>query len=788
MLKSKAKWQVNEPAERNVINQFAEQLNVSPLVAQLLIARGMKDERTALAFLETHPDGFHDPFLMLGMQEAVQRIEKALQHNEKIRIYGDYDADGVSATALLLSVFAQLGAQVDHYIPHRIREGYGLNEGAVDDAAQNGISLIITVDNGISAHEAIAHANAQGIDVIVTDHHEPPEILPEAHTIINPKQAGCSYPFKELAGVGVALKLAHALLEELPEELLQLAALGTVADIMPLHDENRLIVKLGLQQTQRAPSIGLQALATVAGVEWTSLDETHLGFSIGPRINAGGRIGDAYKAVQLLVTIDNDEAERLAAELNELNKQRQSIVMDITAEAVAMYEGGDDVIVLAQENWHVGVIGIVASKFTEQFYRPTIILNIDAETGLAKGSARSIPGFDLYKALTECDALLSHYGGHQMAAGMTLPRENVDAFREKLNELARQWLTEDDFIPVAEVDMSCTVADLSLQTIEQLQRLAPFGQGNASPQFALHDLRLNDIKLLGKEQQHLKLIVSQSVGNMTYTMDAIGFNIGDSARFMTPHARIDLLGEITINEWNGIRKPQLRIHDMRIRKRQVFDWRGNAKSQAIAQLSETCRPVLMLASEHVRANVGGPLQLLIEAECPVWVLDSDVIPPFVQDATDLVIGSLPTSVSALEEALQKAERAERIYVSFHQNDDTSRVLPSRDAFKQVYVELAAVQQWQGHDQRLLQSLQRKTGLSIDMIRFVLDVFEELSFIEMTGTSYRLAASPDRRELSTSTSYQQREQRVALEDILVYSTTQQLTQWIKARLPERQKEE
>lgn len=790
MLKSRAKWQVNASIDETQVDRLAEQLNVSPLVAQLLITRGMEDERVASAFLETNRDLFHDPFLMLGMHEAVQRIEKALQQNETIRIYGDYDADGVSATALLLAVLSQLGARVDYYIPHRLREGYGLNAEAIDHAVQSEVSLMITVDNGISAHEEIAYATAQGLDVIVTDHHEPSELLPEAYAILNPKQRGCSYPFKELAGVGVALKLAHALLDELPEELLQLAALGTVADIMPLLDENRLIVKLGLKQIQQAPLVGLQALAMVAGVELNELDETHLGFNIGPRINAGGRIGEASKAVQLLVTDDVREAEHLASALNELNKQRQQIVADITAEAMDMYAHDDAaVIVLAQENWHVGVIGIVASKFTEKFYRPTIILNIDADSGLAKGSARSIPGFDLFKSLTECDALLSHYGGHQMAAGMTLPSEHIEAFREKMDELAKQWLDEEDFIPLIEADMTCSIADLSVQTIEQLQLMAPFGQGNASPQFVLNSLRINDMKLLGKEKQHLKLTVSQANANTSYTLDAIGFNMGDKARYISPHARLDLLGEMTINEWNGVRKPQLRIHDMRIVERQVFDWRGRANHQALSQLSDDCRPVLLLTSEAERSNVGEPFQALIDAQCPVWVMDEDgEAPPFFKMATDIVLASLPTNMTALQSALYQAERAERVYISFHHIDEAARTLPSREAFKQVYAELAAAQQWHDEDQRFLQSLQRKTNMSLDMIRFVFGVFEELSFIEMTGTAYRIASSPARRELHTSTRYRQREQRIAIEDILVYSTTQQLTQWIKKQLPERQKEE
>jgi single-stranded-DNA-specific exonuclease len=800
VLESKARWKLNEGSDSKVIEKLADELKIEPLLAQLLIARGIKNKQDAEAFMKADPTTFYDPFLLAGMKKTVDRIQLALERNEKIRIYGDYDADGVSSTSLMVYLLRQLEADYDYYIPHRANEGYGLNNTALDHAKKNEISLIITVDNGISAYQEVQYAAELGIDVIITDHHEPPEILPEAFSIINPKQPGCAYPFKLLAGVGVAFKLAQALLGRFPEELLQIAAIGTVADLMPLIDENRLIVKLGLEQMRKSSIVGIKALTGIAGIELKEITEMNIGYALAPRINASGRLKHAKDAVQLLIATNEQEAEHLAHQLDQLNKERQQIVDQIATEAMRLNEErmtkySDSVLVLEQEDWNVGVIGIVASKILDQFYKPVIILSIDPISGLAKGSARSIAGFDLYRALTECKDMLEHYGGHQAAAGMTLHRNKIPEFRAKLNELAKAWLTEEDFIPVTIADMECSIKELPLESIERLEVLAPFGQGNPSPRFIFKQLRIHDLKTIGKDQQHLKLLASQAIGEVSYTMEAIGFGQGNLTRFISPTARIDLIGEISINEWNGVRKPQLRIQDLRITDRQFFDWRGGKKTEWISRLqtgSITSRtnwaPAILLSSVDEQNKFPEEIR---NSNCSIWVIKSNGELTALNESAkstsfsqvkDLLLYSLTPQINRLQSALRQGHSVQRIYALFGNDANKTGTLPSRESFKKVYSALLQLKQWEGYDQRVLQALNKKTGMSIDMIRFIFGVFEELSFIEKTGSSYRFVTSPQKKDLELSLSYQQRLESVEVEQILIYSTTQELNQWIIDLLP------
>lgn len=430
MLQSKTRWQLVE-AEESQVRELAGKLEIHPLTARLLINRGVSDPEQARRFLQVDLSGIYSPFLMDGIQEAVDRIRAALDQREKILIYGDYDVDGVSSTTLLMKMFQGLEADVDYYIPNRFTEGYGLNENALRRAKEAGVQLMISVDTGISAVKEAKIARQLGLDLIITDHHEPPAVLPEGVAVINPKKPGCSYPCKLLAGVGVAFKLAHALLGRVPEEVLDLAALGTIADLVPLMDENRVIAALGLKEINRRRNIGLSALMDVAGIQG-EVTAGHVGFSLGPRINAGGRLDTAGTAVELLLTEDPKQARVLAEELDGMNRERQKLVEEIAGEACAAVESAPEkhrrFIVVAAPGWNVGVIGIVASRLVEKYYRPTIVLGIDEETGMAKGSARSIAGLDLYQALTTCTDLLSQFGGHEMAAGMSLPRKTLKSF------------------------------------------------------------------------------------------------------------------------------------------------------------------------------------------------------------------------------------------------------------------------------------------------------------------------------------------------------------------------
>jgi single-stranded-DNA-specific exonuclease len=800
MLQSKARWKVSEPEPRAVA-ELAAGLKLQPVVAKLLASRGFTDLQEADRFLKGGTDCFHDPFLLDGMEKAVSRIREALDSGEKIRIYGDYDADGVSSTSLMIHLMRKLNADFDYYIPHRATEGYGLNHNAVKLAADSGVSLIVTVDTGISAWEQVEYASELGIDVVVTDHHEPPERLPDACAVLNPKKPGCTYPYKYLAGVGVAFKLAHALLGAFPEELLEIAALGTVADLMPLTGENRAIVKLGLERLQHTSSPGLRALLAVSGVAEKEITASHLGFSLAPRINASGRLEHADDAVRLLVTEDMEEAEALAESLDRLNRERQRIVEDMTKEALAQLAETDPdserkVIVLAQEGWNVGVIGIVAARILEKYYRPVLVFGIDPETGLAKGSARSIAGFDIYKALSQCGELLEHYGGHQAAAGMTVRRELLDELADRLNALAEQWLTDEDYIPICHADAECAPDDVTIASIQQIEALAPFGMGNPAPRFILNGLSIQEIRTLGKDQQHLKLIVSRSPsGGSAPLLEAVGFGMGKLFEHISPSSKIDLLGELGINEWNGVRKPQILIQDLRIPHVQVYDWRGVRDAEAkfadsLAASERTGKKRLIRAAVLTVSGDPGPFAFPEQFECGVWAMDEKqgVIPldsrakrAKFSDAEHVLLHSLPDRVEQLEAALRLC-RANRLYVSFRNWDRDYAALPSRESFILLYKTLLKQEKWTEHDLSFLDPVRRKLGLSDAMIRFMLGVFIELEFIDRHGGGvFAAASSPRKRELSEAKLYRNRLARGEVEQTLVYTSAQELRDWIMSKL-------
>jgi single-stranded-DNA-specific exonuclease len=803
VLGSKARWKIGQ-AEEDLVVRLSTSLGLDPLIAKMLILRDIQTVEAAELFLNGGMEHFHDPFLLDGMRAAVERIAQAIRNQELIRIYGDYDADGVSSTALMVHLLRGLGARFDTYIPHRVREGYGLNRNAIDLAKDQGVSLLITVDTGISACDEIAYVSELGMEVIVTDHHEPPECLPDAFAVINPKKPDCPYPFKQLAGVGVALKLAHALLGRLPEELLEIAAIGTVADLMPLVDENRLIVKLGLARMQDSAYVGIKALLGVSGVERKEVTATHIGFSIAPRINASGRLESADDAVKLLITTDVQEAEQIAWELDALNKERQRIVEEITKEALVLAEeqcaqGMDKVIVVSKEDWNVGVIGIVASKIVDAFYRPVIVLSIDPLKGMAKGSARSIAGFDMYKALTACKEWMDHYGGHHSAAGMTLDRQYLDVMTRRLNGLAEEWLTAEDYMPMLRADVECRLSDVPISSIEMLQKLAPFGMGNPTPKFVFHDVQLTETRTMGKEKQHLKLVLSQTQNEVSCSVEAVAFSKGNLAELITPSARLDVVGEVSVNEWNGVRKPQIIMEDLRIPHIQLFDWRGTQRPETkVSSLLET------LAVRADKSGRGAALVFFAESElafflseypsldsCPIWTLNctGDLMPgnataqlAFFEQYSDIILYTAPRNVSHLEQVLKKATGLMRCYAIFAESGkESGGAVPSRDMFKLMYASIMQEGQWDLHNRNLILAFSKRSGLSETTIEFMIRVFEELEFIERSGSRIKLHKSPVKRDLSSSRLLQEREERQLVEPITVYSTAKELEQWITERL-------
>ncbi|MDA8441684.1 MAG: single-stranded-DNA-specific exonuclease RecJ [Peptococcaceae bacterium] len=558
-------WQIAE-VDTQLAHEFTTSLGVSETVARILCNRGLKSVAEVREFLACELQGVPDPFLLKGMDRAVKRILQGIEAGEKIMVYGDYDVDGVTSTALLLDTLEILGADADFYIPDRHDEGYGLNQEAISKIFAAGYTLVISVDCGISAVAEAEFAAKIGLELIITDHHEPPENLPVAFAVINPKQAKCPYPFKDLAGVGVAFKLAQALFHvglgsmQAAMELLDLFTLGTIADMVPLQGENRTLVKHGLISLGQTDRIGIRALLEVAGLQDKEIGAGQVGFGLAPRINATGRIGDASLAVQLMRTDDELRARDMAAYLDSENQARQEIEANILAEALQMLQefdsDADRVIVLASANWHAGVIGIVASRLVEKFYRPVLLIAIEGSDG--KGSARSVPGFNLHAALTTCSDLLLKFGGHKQAAGLSLAIDNIAPLRKRLNELA---CLEDAqiFIPKLKIDARISLAEVTKDLVDEIQALGPFGIGNAGPVLMADKLDLLDARTVGRDKTHLKVRLQD--GNRR--MDGIGFNLAAYLESMDMARQVEVAFVPDLNDYNGKVSVQLQLKDLR---------------------------------------------------------------------------------------------------------------------------------------------------------------------------------------------------------------------------------
>lgn len=553
-------------ADSELSKRLSAKLGIAEPIAQLLINRGITSENTAWEFLNGSLVNLNDPFRMKDMQRAVDRIDKAIKAEEKITIYGDYDVDGITATALLYLVLKELGATVDYYVPERQSEGYGLNATAIKNIYHAGTRLLITVDCGISAVDEIS-AFCGTLDIIVSDHHQPPDSLPDAYAILNPKRLDCRYPDKQLAGVGVAFKLCQALWQKLARseqslfKYLDLVAVGTVADIVPLVNENRILVKEGLKQLACTSNIGLKALLDICELKGNIIDAGKISYMVAPRLNAVGRISDATNAIELLVTEDETTASTLARYLDNENIQRQVVEKEILAAAEELLANinieKEQVLVLSGKEWHSGIIGIVASRLVDRYYRPVII--ISEKEGVGKGSCRSIPGFDMYEALSECSDILIKYGGHRMAAGLTIQCDKIAELRQRLNLFARQRLKDEDYVPVINIDAIVALDEINATFIEQLACLSPFGMGNPSPTFVSKGTCLESIHKIGQEGRHLKLTVRQGHS----TKNVISWEMGHLADELSMKSFVDLVFIPEFNEWQGRKTIQLRAYDIK---------------------------------------------------------------------------------------------------------------------------------------------------------------------------------------------------------------------------------
>jgi single-stranded-DNA-specific exonuclease len=561
------KWKVSHH-QTDEAGRLAAELQISPLLAQLLLNRGISRAEQAVAFLNPDFEHLYDPFRLPGVTAAVERLMAAIATQQRLLVYGDYDADGVTAIALIVRVLAgHFPGRLLYYVPKRLEEGYGLHLASLERAVAKGIDLVVTVDCGISAVAESRFLKEKGIDLIITDHHEPSAELPEALAIIDPKLPGSEYPFTQLAGVGVAFKLLQGLTERLPElreKLLQnldLVAFGTVADIVPLLDENRILVKFGLEQMAKTTNTGLQALLQAAGFKDRLLNCSHISYILAPRINAAGRMGNSGLGVKLLLTSDPVQAFDLARELERENQNRQETEALVFQEVQAQLEAGLDfenepALVLSGADWHPGVIGIVASKLVDMYFKPVILVGFDGEEG--RGSGRSVCGFNLFEALQECSGHLVKFGGHELAAGLTVKRDQFPAFKEAFLELARQRLSLEQTVPILRIESLIDLERADLELARELARLAPCGTANPTPVLACRDVNLVDLRGVGENGKHLKI----KVGNTAAIRDGIGFNMGALYEQLHGAAAVDLAFALEENIWNGTVQVQLNLRDI----------------------------------------------------------------------------------------------------------------------------------------------------------------------------------------------------------------------------------
>jgi single-stranded-DNA-specific exonuclease len=549
-----------DPLQRTAL---AQALSISSATASLLLGRGVTTIDEATAWMSSRQA--HDPFLIPDMDMAIDRLHRAMQARERVCFYGDYDVDGMSATSIYLSFFRGLGAEIRAYVPHRIREGYGLNEGAIRTLAADGVTLLVTSDCGTTSHREITLANELGVDVIVTDHHQSDEQMPPALAVMNPHRRDAQYPFRGLCSGGLAYKVATAYEMKygpgaVPlESLLDLVALATIADVVPLHDENRLFVREGLLQISRGARCGIRALKQVAGVTRECTAET-IGFRLGPRLNAAGRLDEAILGVQLLTTDSESEAKRLAEYLEQLNRSRQQLEADTMQEALAQLDGQEvpSGIVLASRNWHLGVVGIVAARLMERFQRPAVVIALN-EQGIGKGSARTVPGFDLFQGLTSCRDLLLAFGGHPSAAGLTVEEQRLPELAERFAGIVEAWIEATQHVPMLHLDSEVRLDEVTLKLIKEIGTLHPFGAGNPEPTFAVKSLEILQARVVG--EKHLKMTVRQG---RSLPFDSIGFGMrslqDQGLSLSTP---VDVAFTPELNHWNGYDRIQLRIRDMR---------------------------------------------------------------------------------------------------------------------------------------------------------------------------------------------------------------------------------
>ena len=767
MVEAKYDWQRIAAPDKQIVEQLSQELGINPVIARLLAERGITTPEEAHSFIQPSMQAVHDLHQLHDMDKALERIQEAVAAGEQITVYGDYDADGITSTALMYEVLQDVGANVNYYVPNRFRDGYGPNAEAYQKIIDQGTKLIITVDNGVSGKAVIDPVVKQGIDVIVTDHHEMPEDLPDAYAIVHPRYPGSNYPFADLSGVGVAFKVAWALLDEFPEELLDLVAIGEIADVVSVSDENRPLIMMGIQELRQGMRPGLHALVKEAGISEQSLTDQDIGFVIAPRLNALGRIADANEGVELLTTLDEDRAIKLAKAVEQANSKRQELVNEIMGEAqqqVDRLPQDQSVLLVVGHDWHQGVLGIVASRLMDQTGKPTIVASTNDDQKIAKGSGRSVDGFNLFAALDGHRDLMTSFGGHPAACGLSFETENSEKLRNVLLHEAENQHFDGQKKQPLKIAASISPAEVSMQLYDQLVSLSPFGPGNEQPVFELQPDQINSIVTMGKDNSHLKFMVGDQQSQVT----VIAFGKGKLAAVLRAAManQIKLAVKISINEWRGKRTVQLMLEDISINSPVIIDQRTNKLNPQL--FNEAGYYVAF--DKKLRDNIQPHLP-----EGSALSPDEAVQTDF--SAQRVTIVDCPSTLEEFEKLFSNDQQAPSMIrlLLFQPHSVYLSGMPVRDEFARLY--RLVVRTTQIDLNRQLNQLSTRLKINAERLIFMLRVFSAAGFVTIKDGILKPVSDVNKTDIKETNPYQRRVAQYQAEQVLLFSDSKALAKWV-----------
>ena len=768
MIDAKFKWELADNASSVTVDNLEKELGISRILATLLAQQGIDSTEQAKKFFEPSIEEIHDPTLLHDMDKAVERIEQAVEKQEQITIYGDYDADGITSTSLMYETLLSIGANVNYYVPNRFTDGYGPNMDAYQRLIDNGTQLFITVDNGVSGKNVIDKVIAAGVDVVITDHHELPADLPNAVAIVHPRYPGSNYPFPDLSGVGVAFKVAWALTGEFPVEELDLVAIGEIADVVNVTDENHALISYGIQQLRQGMRPGLAALMKLADIKANNLTDQDIGFGIAPRLNALGRIADANDGVKLLTSLDENESQKLAKEVDQANKERQNLVADIMKEAEKQANSSANqqkkTLLIVGKGWHQGVLGIVASRIMNETGKPTIVASTDQNNPtLIKGSGRSVDSFNLFNALEAHRELFTTFGGHPAACGLSFDQKNIVPLQIALEEEAVKQKFDPTVKQPLPIAMKLVPADVTQQLYNDIQRVAPFGPGNMEPVFELNNVKVVDVKTMGQEHQHLKFSIVSDKKNLT----VVAFGQGNLATLLSaPTGQINLAVKVSLNEWRGKKSVQLMLEDLQINGTVIIDERTNKLTPQLFSSSD----YYIVREPRLRENIA-----------------PHVAPGYTLSIEEAIKTDFSGQQVTLVDCPSSEEMLKRIFAEDEEEPATIRLLlyqrksaylaglPTRNDFAQLYRFIYRQKELKWPMQA--KAVSNHLKINMDRLNLMIQVFSEAGFVTIKDDVLKFNESTNKTDLTQTKRYQKQLAQYKVEQQLLFNDAATVAKWL-----------